>query len=313
MLFSIITSLALVSMSPKDVQAIIERVPQDWYTSTTRLFEYCVDVKFNHPICPHIDEKSASDVNFESEFYASPIGPLTPQTLFQATLLYQMGRPADYWMITLGLEKKRPANTDPRLWAEAQWLWAKILFDQRKYKESVAMFDQLVDHFKGKALFHQQRAWAQFFTGQYDRALGGILSAESPLIYKIPFFEKYFLRALVEKETCRRADALNTIAVGRANLTYAKSTAETHPWSVLCTRRSMGATCTKMKNWFEAAFRSKIKKSLEDLDLLEIELRDENMGRQAKAAKGDIVWPSVGGEWWGDELGYYSVPIKSKC
>ena len=48
-------------------------------------------------------------------------------------------------------------------------------------------------------------------------------------------------------------------------------------------------------------------------DLLEIELRDENLGAQAKAAKSEIVWPTAGGENWRDELGYYSVPIKSKC
>jgi hypothetical protein len=304
--------LALVSLTPQEVQGIIERVPKDWYTSTTRLFEYCEDVKFQHPICPRIEE-IAGAVNFENEFYASPIGPLNPQTLFQATVLYQMGRPADYWMVTLGLDKPRPKTVDPRLWAEGQWLWAKILFDQRKYKEALAIFDQLVDHFKGKALFHQQRAWTQFFNGQYDKALGSILSAESPLIYKIPFFEKYFIRALIEKETCRRAEALNTIAVGRANLTYAKSTAESHPWTTLCLRRSMGRTCDQLKAWFEAAFRKQIKRALDDLDLLEIELRDENFGKQAKAALADIVWPTVGGEWWADELGYYSVPIKSKC
>ncbi|MDB5037593.1 MAG: hypothetical protein JWQ35_1121 [Bacteriovoracaceae bacterium] len=311
MLFSLF-SFALISLSSQEVKNLIERVPVDWYSSTTRLFEYCVDVNFQHPICPNI-QSEAGPIDYQNEFYTAPTGPLTSHSLFQATLLYQMGRPPDFWMATLNLDKPRPATIDPRLWAEAQALWAKTLFDKQKYKESIALFDQIVDDFKGKALFHQQRAWAQFFNGQYDRALGSIISAESPLIYKVPFFEKYFLRALIEKETCRRSEALNTLAVGRANLSYAKSPAENHPWTLLCEKRSLGSTCEKLKSWFDASFKRQIKKALEDLDLLEIELRDETANTQAKPGKSEIIWPSVSGENWQDELGHYSVPIKTKC
>lgn len=312
MLSSAIIHLALVALSPVEVKELIDKVPKDWYTSTTRLFEYCVDVKFQHPICPRIQDEPGS-INYEQDFFASPMGALNAQTLFQAKLLYQIGRPADYWMITLGLDRPAPKGMDPRLWAEAQWLWAQILFDQKKYKEAAQIFDQIVDEFRGRALFHQQRAWAQFFAGQYDRALGSVLAAESPIIYKVPFFEKFFLRALVEKETCRPLEALQTISSGRSTLNYAKSTADSHPWVILCARRSLGETCTKLRSWFDQAFNAKIKKALEDLDLLEIELRDENSNAQARDAKSEIVWPSVNGEWWQDELGYYSVTIKSKC
>lgn len=311
-MLSSIFSFALIALSPGEVKDIMDRVPLDWYTSTTRLFEYCLDVKFQHPICPAIS-KDKGPIDYESEFFSSPIGALTPHSLFQATLLYQIGRPADYWMVALKLNQPKPKDIDSRLWAEGQWLWAKILFDQRKYKEALELFDQIVDEFKGKALFHQQRAWAQFFSGQYDKSLGSILSAESPLIHRIPFFEKYFLRALIEKETCRKTDALNTISVGRANLSYAKSTADTHPWTILCERRSLGQTCGALRTWFDASFKRQIKKALEDLDLLEIELRDENLGSRVKDSKSEIIWPSYAGENWADELGYYSVVIKSKC
>jgi hypothetical protein len=311
LLFNLIAT-SLISLTPAEVQGIMERVPLDWYTSTTRLFEFCLDVEFHHPICPNISKESGP-LDYENEFYASPVGPLTPQSLFQATLLYQMGRPADYWMIGIGLDKPRPANIDERLWAEAQLLWAKTLFDRRKYAESVSLFDKITDIFRGKALFHQQRSWAQFFNGQFDKALGSVVAAESPLIYKIPFFEKYFLRALIEKETCNRMEALNTIAVGRATLPYAKSSAENHPWLVLCERRSLGDTCTRLKNWYDGVFQKQIKRALDDLDLLEIELRDDALRSAAKPARSEIVWPSVSGENWRDELGHYSVPIKTKC
>lgn len=311
MLFSWIAS-SVIALSPVQVQEIMDRVPLDWYTSTTRLFEYCLDVDFHHPICPNI-QKAAGPIDYESEFYASPIGPLTPQSLFQATLLYQMGRPADYWMVSLKLDQPRPLLIDERLWAEAEWLWAKSLFDRRKYSEALKIFDQIVDDFKGKALFHQQRAWAQYFNGQFDRSLGSVVSAESPLIYRIPFFEKFFLRALIEKDTCNRSSALNTIAVGRAQLPYAKSTAATHPWTVLCERRSLGEICGRLRSWFDAGFKRQIKKAMDDLDLLEIELRDESLRSAVKPGVSQIVWPSVSGENWRDELGYYSVPIKTKC
>lgn len=301
-----------ISLTPQEAQSIVDRVPDDWYSSTTRLFEYCIDVKFQHPICPPIYEDSKVQ-EFTDSFFSTPIGGLTSKSLFQATVLYQIKRPADFWMVSLKLDGAAPLLMDKRLWAEAQWLWAKILFDQQKYKESLKIFDQLVPQMRGRAIFHQQRAWAQFFNGQYDKALGSIVSAESPLLYKVPFFEKFFLRALIEKETCHRASAINTIAVGRSHLSSAQSPSASHPWTVLCERRSLGDTCSRLRSYYDVQFRSQIKRGLEDLDLLEVELRDENLRTQADAATSKIVWPTIGGENWEDELGYIVVPIKSKC
>lgn len=310
MLSSLLLTI-VIQLSPSEVKTLLNRVPLDWYTSTTRLFEYCQDIQFQHPICPGINGRGAID--FESEFFAAPFGPLTPRSLFQAAVLYQVKRPPDYWFVSLGLDKKKPDSIDGRLWAEAQWLWAKILFEQRKYAESLIYFDQIVSDFRGKPVFHQQRAWTQFFNGQFDRAMGSIVSAESPLLVAVPFFEKYFLRALIEKENCRPAQALTTISQGRSKLTSAASPSQGHPWVILCERRGLGGLCSQLRGWYDEQFRVQIRRALEDLDLLEIELRDANFGPKATEAKSEIMWPSVNGESWADELGYYVVPIKSNC
>ncbi len=300
-----------VGLTPQEVKTLLNRVPLDWYTSTTRLFEYCHDVEFQHPICPRV--KGRGDIDFESEFFSAPFGPLTARSLFQAAVLYQVKRPPDYWFVSLGLEKERPVTIEPRLWAEARWLWAKILFEQRKYKESLKFFDDIVEDFRGKPVFHQQRAWAQFFNGQFDRAMGSIVSAESPLLVPVPFFEKFFLRALVEKESCQPTQALATISVGRNRLTFAQSPSTAHPWVILCERRGLGDLCPRLRSWYDTQFGLQIKRALEDLDLLEIELRDMNSRPRATEAKSDIVWASINGESWADELGYYVVPVVSKC
>lgn len=307
---SIILAGIIAAASPES--GIISKVPNDWYTSTTKLFDYCVEVKFEHPICPQITRGNFTAVDFNSEFFKPPVGDLTPKTLFQATVLYQVNRPPNYWFVGLKLDEEKPETIPARLWAEAQWLWSRILFDQRKYDESLKFFDKLVDEFKGRALFHQQRAWAQFFTGQFDKALGSVVSAESPLIYPVPFFEKFFLRALIEKENCHYRSAVDTITAGRASLKYSQSDSDKHPWVVLCNERNLGATCSRLRSWYGRVYQSKVEGSLKDLDLLEIELRDRLTEGQEKKSSSSIVWPFVG-ENWKDELGYYSVPIERRC
>lgn len=311
MLSKLFFSLLLVSSGASE-KSILEKVPEDWYTSTTKLFQYCVDVKFEHPICPQINKGNFTDFDFSSEFFQPPVGSLSARTLFQATVLYQVNRPPSYWFVGLKLDEKKPDHISDRLWAEAQWLWARILFDQRKYEESLKYFDKLVDEFKGRALFHQQRAWAQFFTGKFDRALGSIVSAESPLIYPVPFFEKYFLRALIEKENCQYKEAVQTITSGRAALQYSEPNPDQHPWVVLCNENNLGATCSRLRSWYSRVYQNNVNRSLKDLDLLEIELKDRLTEGQEKKSSSAIIWPFIG-ENWKDELGYYSVPIEKKC
>jgi tetratricopeptide (TPR) repeat protein len=309
LLFNLLLS-GLVVLSPE--LEILEKVPGNWYRSTTELFNYCVDVQFNHPICPRLRSDNFGEVDFASEFFRAPTGELNSRSLFQATVLYQVGRPPTYWFVGLNLEGERPQNIDARLWAEAQWLWARILFDQRDYAKSLEFFDKVVDEFRGRALVHQQRAWAQFFTRKFDVSLGSIVSAESPLIYPVPFFEKYFLRALVEKESCLYEEALKTIAAGRAALNQGNLESEKHPWVVLCQRRNLGTLCMRLESWFEGVYQRQAKRSINDLDLLEIELGDRLTGGQGTKSESSVMWPKRG-EAWRDELGRYSVPVENKC
>jgi len=292
--------------------AIISKVPDDWYRSTTKLFKYCVDVKFEHPICPQINRGNFGEINFESEFFKAPVGGLTSKTLFQAQVLYEVNRPPVYWLVGLNLTGPKPEKIDPRLWAEAQWLYARSLFDRHEYQKSLEVFDKLVDEMKGRALFHQQRAWAQFFNRQFDKALGSIVSSESPLIYEVAFFEKWFLRALIEKENCLYGDAIKSITEGRKQLTARKPDPGKHPWVILCKREGLGTTCSRLSAWYDRVYQQKSKSSLDDLDLLEIELKDRLTPGQKEKSSSSIVWPFVG-ENWKDELGHYSVPIKSAC
>lgn len=316
MLFKLTISLLLTlntaSSGASSEKSVIDRVPADWFQSTTKLFEYCVDVKFGHPICPQINRLNFSDVDFNSEFFTPPTGPLNPRTLFQATVLYEVGRAPEYWLVGLGLDKARPAGIDARLWAEAQLLWARLLYDRRQYPKALEIYDKLVDEFKGRALFHQQRAWAQYHNRKFDRSLGSIVSSESPLIYPVPFFDKFFLRALIEKENCLYGESLKTIENGRKSFAASAPDAKKHPWVVLCERKNLGAVCSRLQNWYAERYREKVKSALSDLDLLEIELRDRLTPGQKEQSKAAIVWPFVG-ENWKDELGYYSVPIKSAC
>src|SRR5690606_7872829 len=110
----ILSSLVLVSTFTE--KSILEKVPEDWYTSTTKLFNYCADVNFEHPICPQINRGNFSDYDFSSDFFQPPVGELSARTLFQATVLYQVNRPPNYWFVGLKLDDKKPAHIPERLW-----------------------------------------------------------------------------------------------------------------------------------------------------------------------------------------------------
>ncbi|MGA0163995.1 MAG: tetratricopeptide repeat protein [Bdellovibrionota bacterium] len=312
MLFKILIWARFIIASPE--AQIIDQVPDNWYESTTNLFNYCVKVNFGHPICPQINRNSFSDFNFSEEFFKPPVGELSARTLFQAMVLDQEKRPPIFWFVGLKLEGSRPRKVPARLWAEAQWLWARILYDQGKLKESLQLYDKILEEFKGKALFHQQRAWVQFFSGQFEKSLGSIVSSESPLIYPVPFFEKYFLRALAEKERCHYASALKTITSGRAALKFSEPDPSNHPWVTLCDEQGLGTTCSRLRAWYSRIYQQKTKSALADLDILEIELKDKVLESEnsAKDKSSAIVWPFIG-ENWSDELGYYSVPLPDKC
>ncbi len=306
MLFSsaIIATWALV----QDVKP-----PEDWYQSTTRIFEFCVEAKFDHPLCPPLNQSPGDNREHLGFQISNPVGELTSENLFRAMSLYQMNKTPFAWLISLKLNEKKPAKMDRRLWAEAKFLYGRSLFDQKKYKEAEIIYEQLIDDMKGRALFHQHRAWIFFFNGKLDRALGSVVSAESPLIYPIIFFEKYFIRSLVERESCQWSKAFETIDAGRKNLrAMVEPQVENHPWVKLCDSRGLNDTCRRLRGFYDGYYRVQMMQALKDLDLVEIEMRDKGVIKPSKASRSAIVWPFVG-ESWADELGYYSVPVRKQC
>jgi hypothetical protein len=279
----------------------------DWYQSVTAQYALCKHVDFAHPICPAIDP------NKQAEFkIVPPSGELNSQSLLAATGLYIRGQPQTLWLASLNLTARRQPKIDVRLWAEAQYLYAQILFDQKKFKESNIMFDQAVDQLKGKALFHQERAWAQFFAGEIDRSLGSLFSAMSPLLHPTPYFEKYFLRALVERETCQWDKAFATINAGRVDLQSTFYDANDQPFVKLCDKDQLGAQCDQLRMYFRAYGAEQIRTALHDLDILEMEMQDRGVTNQKKLASSKVIWPFLG-EAWQDEIGFYRVKLESQC
>jgi hypothetical protein len=279
----------------------------DWYQSVTAQYALCKHVDFAHPICPAIDPSKQEEFKI-----TPPAGDLNSQSLLAATGLYVRGQPQTLWLASLNLTGKKNPKTDSRLWAEAQYLYAQILFDQKKFKESNIMFDQAVDHLKGKALFHQERAWAQFFAGEIDRSLGSLFSAMSPLLHPTPYFEKYFLRALVERETCQWDKAFATINAGRVDLQSSFYDAKAQPFVKLCDKDQLGAKCDQLRAYFTTYGAEQMKAALHDLDILEMEMQDRGVTHQKKLASSKVIWPFLG-EAWQDEIGFYRVKLESQC
>ncbi len=330
LLFETLTFLALTATPPVGALANNDplKAPEDWYESTTAMFYYCLSQKFNHPLCPAVNgtyrqefttmvalaTTSAPAVLELSPFekIKEPDGPLNSQNLFTANILLQLKRYPLMWLMSLKLAGPKPKEIPDRLWAHAQWLSGKVFFQMKKYREAMAMYDLAVDQLKTRSLFHQERAWVFFFNGKFDRALGSIVSAESPLVYGVPYFEKYFLQSLVERETCYWNSAFNTIEKGRAAFTDLKAMADKHPWVILCERENLGPLCEDLRGWYARYYEAEKLKSAKDLDLVEVELRDRGITKQSDKSLAKIVWP-LNGEHWADELGHYSVPVPTQC
>jgi len=279
----------------------------DWYRSLDDHWNFCVGVNFENPMCPQITSVY--------EVYSEPEGELTSKSLMLAATALRLQRPALSWLQAQGLDGEKPKNIDPLLWDNARWIYAQTLYDQKKYKEASHIFDTLVDTFKSRAIFHQQRAWAQFFAGQYDRALGSIVSAESPLIDKVPFPKKHLLRALIERENCQYEKAFRTITEGRLELERAFLTGEESVWVKLCDKKKAHSFCGRLKSWFQKTYEDERKSTQIDLDYLETEMNQKGLkdhAEVAKVKKAPVVWPFVG-EAWADELGYYTVEVRSAC
>jgi tetratricopeptide (TPR) repeat protein len=284
-------------------------VDSQWFESTSALYDFCYSQKFKHTLCPPIfPGKSDTQVK-------PPSGGLTPENLYAASVLYQKGQSPLAWLVSLQLGDRKGLFEDRRLWAEAQYLYGKILFDQKKYREAEIVYNRVVEEMKGRAVFHQERAWILFFNGKWDRALGSLVSAQSPLIREVPFFEKYFIRALIERDTCQWDLAFTTIAKGREALAQQNvdQVVSNHPWIEICeTRPDHKDTCDALRFYYRSYYELRVKQAYADLDLLEVEMRDRGRTKPKEISKSELIWPYLG-ENWKDELGYYSIPITNAC
>jgi tetratricopeptide (TPR) repeat protein len=271
---------------------------------------FCFDVNFAHPLCPKVVELY--------EVLPMPSGDLTGKSLLLAATAQRMQRPVDHWLQSLQLMGERPAQIEKSLWSMAQWIYAQSLFERKRYSEAANLLDRLLPEFKSRPSFHQQRAWAQFFSAQYDRALGSIISAESPLIDSAPFVRKYLLRALVERETCHYDKALATIQAGIKALPEWKYTAADSPWVKECSKRKgKAALCSQIQFALERFHHQEVNRGVKDLKILESELKGQSLVSaealaNAPTVKSSIRWPFAGEAWW-DEVGHYSVAIQSAC
>ena len=289
---------------------LVQEAPAPWYQSTTELFEFCASKDFKHPLCPAIGGES-----YVVEI-RRPRGYLTAENLLRAWTGYQMKESPLKWLESLNLLEQKPVKEQERIWADALYLYGKILFDQRRFQESEQAFDKIVKVMKTRGLYHQERAWALYFTGKWDRSLGAMVSAENKLIYPVPYFEKFFLRALVERDTCRWDDAFSSIAWGRKKLKEMKETVSLsvtqHPWVVLCQRQNMGKTCDALKDYYSQYYLRQIDHAFYDLDLLELEMKDRGLRQQKEFTEAQVTW-RYSGENWKDELGFFAVPLKNLC
>jgi hypothetical protein len=277
-----------------------------WYRDAEASFEFCKSVSFENPICPPLSSLY--------EVYASPTGDLTDQSLLLAATGLKMDRPAQQWLEGLNLTAAKPKGISEPLWNQARWIYAQSLHAQKKFAESSQMFDQINHVFKRRSVFHQQRAWVQYFAGQFDKALGSIVSAESPLTDRAPFLKKYLLKALIERDTCQPMKALQTIASARRELSELQPNPSGFAMIKACQPQRDGELCEKLSQWYQRFFAEEVKSALKDLDFLEAELSERNshLANSKVDPKKPVEWSFVG-EAWLDELGNYTVQITESC
>lgn len=276
-----------------------------WGESFADEFKLCEQEKFIPVVCPQI----VSD-RTEVKYLEEPSGTLTHQNLLLAHLMYQRGKsPQAFLAAELAKNKSIPDTVKNR----ARWLLAQTLFDEKRYAEAEKIYDDLIPTYRGRALFHQQRAWVKYFLGKYDEALGSILSAESPLIFKMAFAKKWFLQALIQRDVCDYAGALKTIEEGRAFLEQQKTKPLTTPWLDWCRRENKGLLCEQISQWQKDAWNIQVSSALTDLNYLELEIAERrNASAKTAVSKPAIRWP-FNKEIWADELGRYRVEVTNQC
>jgi hypothetical protein len=79
---------------------------------------------------------------------------------------------------------------------------ARILFEEKKYKEAYGMYEQINAPVEKQASVFLEEAWAQYYMKNYRRAMGLLYAIEAPAFYQYFNPEKYLLKALIYKNLC---------------------------------------------------------------------------------------------------------------
>lgn len=89
---------------------------------------------------------------------------------------------------------------------------ARILFEQKKFKEAYAMYEQINAPVEKQASVFLEEAWTQYYLKNYRRAMGLLYALEAPAFYRFFNPEKHVLKALIYKNLCHynvAKDAVN--------------------------------------------------------------------------------------------------------
>lgn len=297
MLFSLVI-LSMVSSSQPEVS---------WYDSFSDRFEFCVADHFRSPICPDIGNR----VEVSGELVSNK---LDSASLLRAYELYNSGENPEQWLKSIGVGSERPNDIDKKLWAHAEWLYGKILFDSKRYELAETLYQSANSELNRHPLFFQERAWLAYFRKDFGFSLGHILSSESPLLVKVPFPKKHFLRGLINLETCRYRRAIAGIERARRELKALLQSPPKSPWIESCRENpELELVCPYIENWHKQHLTKEVREAERDLDILELELAERQPNKKtASRTESKVEWPFIN-EHWLDELGRLFVEVKDQC
>ncbi|MBN2498591.1 MAG: hypothetical protein JXR96_28630 [Deltaproteobacteria bacterium] len=79
---------------------------------------------------------------------------------------------------------------------------ARILFEQKKYKEAYEVYETIDAPIEKQASVFLEEAWTQYYLKDYQRAMGLLYALEAPAYFRYFNPEKYVLKALIYKNLC---------------------------------------------------------------------------------------------------------------
>ncbi|MFH1263878.1 MAG: hypothetical protein V1495_10620 [Pseudomonadota bacterium] len=93
--------------------------------------------------------------------------------------------------------------------------WARMLYEQKKYKEALEIYDRID---KSVLLWDDiflEKAWNAFQLGMYERALGHLHALHAPIFARAFQPERYLLLGMILRQLCRYEDVRGAIAAFR--------------------------------------------------------------------------------------------------